>query len=181
MTAHTAAQVASRTRGMMLATAGLAVAMCVLAAAVIFASWPDDAWDPLGPYEAQHVNLPANGVDGIPTLSLSSDPLVVPATGEKCVTGQGFTIVGQVSWQSVEPPGTIIRTGEGTRDAVNGCTRFEYVNVVPRSVRLAMLAQLNAGIVRPRWRIIGLERPIRDGRTDGASQAWATERFAVAP
>lgn len=181
MTAHSAAQVASRTRGMMLATAALAVALCVLAAAVLFASWPDGAWDPLGPYATQHVALPGDGVDGIHTLSLSSDPLVVPVIGEKCVTGQGFTIAGQVSWQSVDPPGTIIRAGEGTRDAVNGCTRFEFVNVVPRSVRRAMLAQLNAGINRPKWRIVGLERPIRDGEPDGTSQAWATERFAVVP
>lgn len=155
----------------------IALALLCLAAAIVFYALQDPAvFAPLGPYPEQSVLLPVER--GNPTLHLDNDPLAVPVTGRKCVTGSGYTISGVQSWQSVDPPGTIIRTGTGARDAVDGCTTVEFVNLVPRSVESAMRTQLRAGLHRPLWRLVGIETPERDG-VEGTSVTWATEPFAV--
>lgn len=161
----------------MYAAVALTVALLVLAAAVLYAALPAQTWAPLGPYDTQEVHLPISQIDGLPTLNLA-ETTIVPVTGTKCVRGDGFTISGESSWQSVSPPGTALRTGEGTRDAVDGCTRFAFENVVPEQVRRAMREQIRHGIDRPVWRIVGIEVPHRGSET-GASADWRTERFAV--
>lgn len=134
-------------------------------------------WDPLGPYSIQEVHLDRSNIDGLPTLTLTPGA-VVPVTAEKCADGTGFTITGTSSWQSVDPAGTSIEVGSGVRDATDGCTSIDYGNVVPPEVRAAMRAQIAAGVVRPQWRITGVETPIRDGE-EGIRHTWRTEAFAV--
>lgn len=174
--AHTIGATARHT---VIGLAGVALALLCLAAAIVFYAISNrhEVFAPLGPYPEQSVLLPVER--GHPTLHLDNDPLAVPVTGRKCVTGSGYTISGVQSWQSVDPPGTIIRTGTGVREAVDGCTTIEFVNLVPRSVESAMRSQLRAGLHRPLWRIVGLETPERDG-VEGTSVTWATEPFAVA-
>lgn len=179
--AHTEARAIGKTaRRTAIAVAVLTLAMLTLAAAIVFAALRSDAdiFAPLGPYPVQHVGLPVE--DGLPTLHVSDDPLVVPVSGRKCVDGSGISVTGEVSWQSVNPPGTVIRTGTGARETRDGCQTFQYVNVVPRTVRFAMETQLRAGIQRPEWRITGVETPTRDG-VEGSTLSWITETFAVAP
>lgn len=178
--AHTEARAIGRTaRNTAVALVAVALALVILAAAVVFyALRPDRQFAPLGPYPVQHIELPVK--DGLPTLRMSDDPLIVPVSGRKCVAGDGISVTGETSWQSVNPPGTVIRTGTGARETVDGCQTFEFVNVVPRTVRFAMESQLRAGIQRPEWRITGVETPTRDG-VQGSTLAWITETFAVAP
>lgn len=175
--AHNAAAVGRKARPLMWGTALLAAGLFTLSAAVIFAAWPQPEWDPLGPYPTQTVNLTRSGRDGQPTINID-ETTIVPVSGRKCVTGEGFEIRGTTSWQSVDPPGTIIRTGTGVRDAVDGCTRFHFETVIPATVLRAMRTQLNHGIDHPTWRIAGVETPARDGE-EGVSRAWRTETFAV--
>ncbi len=118
--------------------------------------------------------------NGQPTLHLDDDPIIVPVSGRKCAEGDNYTIAGTVSWQSMRPPGTIIRTGTGTREGHHGCVDFDYVNVVPRAVENAMRAQLRAGLRRPLWRITGIETPIRRGE-EGVPLTWESDTFAVEP
>ncbi len=179
--AHTEARAIGRTaQHTALALACVALALIILAAAVVFyavRSRPE--WfAPLGPYPVQQVTLPME--NGYPTLHLSADPIIVPVAGRKCAEGSDYTVSGTVSWQSMQPPGTIIRTGTGTREGHDGCLEFRYVNIVPRSVETAMRAQLRAGLRRPLWRITGIETPLRRGE-EGVPVTWVTDTFAVEP
>ena len=126
--------------------------------------------------------MPHSGIDGHPTVSLSS-PVVV-TTGTKCAEVGEYTISGTVSWQSVEPRGTSIITGSGERDAPSDesqrCVTTVYENEIPEQVVAAMAAQLARGIERPLWRIVGVETP-SDGNREGVTASWRTELFGVAP
>ena len=133
-------------------------------------------WSPLGPYPTQRVDLPRNG-DDLPVVSLTDGEVLV--VGRKCVSGSGFTVTGTVSWQSVEPRGTTIRTGEGTREVTEpGCVSFEYLNTIPPDVARVMGHQIDDGH-RPVWRIVGIETPASPDRGEGTPQTWATEPFRV--
>lgn len=157
----------------------LIVATCLLfAAGGVVVGWGlfgrTEIWNPLGPYPTQQVE--ATIVDGVPTVPLSAG--VVNVTGRKCEVGDGCAVVGSASWQSVQPRGTIIRAGEGTRAAADGCTDFRYANTIPQSVVEAVQAQVRTGHPSPVWRIVGTERPV-DGSRSGAELSWATERFVL--
>ena len=131
-------------------------------------------WSPLGPYPVQQVGDTV--VDGMPTISLSAG--TVKVRGTKCVDGTGYDVAGTSSWQSVDPRGTVIRTGTGTRPAADGCTSFSFENTIPASVAAAVRAQTAAGHPNPVWRLAGVERPV-DGNRTGAELAWATEPFVL--
>lgn len=133
-----------------------------------------DQWSPLGPYPVQQVVAPV--VDGMPTIPLSAG--TVKVRGTKCVDGAGYDVAGTSSWQSVDPRGTVIRTGTGTRPASDGCTSFTFVNTIPASVAAAVRTQTANGIDRPVWRLAGIERPV-DGTREGAELSWATEPFVL--
>lgn len=161
----------------MLAVATLAVCMLLLAAAVMFnAATRPQAFNPLGPYPEQQVDQPRDNTD-TPIVRLSQP--VVHVNGRKCNEGAGFDITGTVSWQSIEPRGTSIRTGNGTRTATEGCTRFRYRNDIPDDVLAIMRRQVDDGL-RPLWRITGTETPI-NGNGEGVPLTWATEPFRIVP
>lgn len=100
-------------------------------------------------------------------------------SGRKCNEGGGYQIAGTVSWQSVDPRGTSIRTGSGARDAVDGCQDFEFRNDIPPDVLSVMRRQVAEGL-EPLWRITGTETPQRDSG-EGVSLSWVTEPFRVVP
>lgn len=177
MTDTTATDVAHRARRSMLAVVTLAVCMLLLAGAVMFnAATRPKAFAPLGPYPEQQVDEPRDNTD-TPVVNLSNP--VVHVNGRKCNEGEGFTITGTVSWASMDPRGTSIRTGEVTRTATEGCTRFRYRNDIPDDVLAIMRRQVDDGL-RPLWRITGTEIPIGpDG--EGVPLTWATEPFRIVP
>lgn len=137
-----------------------------------------EEWSPLGPYPEQTVDLPRSSIDGHPTISLS-DP-IVPVTGTKCAEVGDYRIFGTEAWQSVEPRGTSIITGSGDRNAPTDveCITTSFENVIPEQVVAAMEAQLDRGIERPLWQIVGVETPT-DGDREGVTQSWRTELFGV--
>lgn len=134
----------------------------------------EDQWSPLGPYPVQQVVAPV--VDGVPTVHLSDG--VVKVHGRKCEHGTGYEVVGSAAWQSLDPRGTIIRAGEGTRPAADGCTTFTFANTIPEAVVAAVHAQALAGEPAPLWQLVGTERPV-DGARTGAELSWATEPFVL--
>lgn len=143
----------------------------LLAGRVLFGP---STWAPLGPYPVQQVVAPV--VDGVPTVPLSAG--VVKVHGRKCEDGDGYAVVGSASWQSLDPRGTIIRAGEGSRPAADGCTSFTFANTIPETVAEAVHAQARTGVDRPVWRLVGTERPV-DGERTGAELTWATEPFVL--
>lgn len=174
--ADSATHIAHKARRSAVAVTVLAVALLVLAAAILFAAVrKPEAFAPLGPYPQQQVDEPRDNTD-TPVVSLSNP--VVHVNGRKCNDGDGYTITGTVSWQSLRPLGTSIRTGEGQRDATPGCTRFRYRNDIPDDV-LIMRRQVDDGL-DPLWRITGTETPINDDGA-GVPLTWATEPFEIVP
>jgi hypothetical protein len=172
-----AAHVARKVNRVVRALVLLAIALVCLAAAITFdAATAPDRWSPLGPYPVQQVLEPRDNTD-TPFVSLA-DP-VVHVAGEKCTEGDGYTISGTVSWQSMDPRGTSIVTGSGSREAVAGCTEFEYRNDIPPDVVQIMRHQVEDGL-SPLWRITGTETPQRDGE-EGVSLSWSTEPFRIVP
>lgn len=139
-------------------------------------AFDDKPWSPLGPYPTQRVALPRNG-DDLPIVSLTDGE--VPVVGRKCVAEDGFTITGTVSWQSVDPRGTTIRTGESTREVTEpGCVSFEFRNDIPADVARVMGHQLDDGL-SPVWRVVGIETPASPDRGEGTPLTWTTEPFRV--
>lgn len=173
--AESATDVAHRAKRSAWAVAVLALALLVLAGAILFAAIRHgDPFSPLGPYPQQNVDEPRDNTD-TPVVSLTNP--VVHVNGRKCNDPGDYQVTGTVSWQSMRPRGTSIRTGEGTRDAVPGCTRFRWRNDIPDEVLAIMRRQVDDGL-RPLWRIIGVETPINvDG--EGVPLTWATEPFRV--
>lgn len=174
---QTADHVANKARRSMWAVCVLATGLLAVAGSILFAAVNrPEPFDPLGPYPQQQVDEPRDNTD---TPSVSIDNPVVHVNGRKCNEGSGYTITGTVSWQSLDPRGTSIRTGEGQRDAIPGCTRFRYRNDVPDAVLAIMRRQVDDGL-RPLWRITGTETPI-NGDGEGVPLTWATEPFRVTP
>lgn len=140
--------------------------------------WHADPWAPLGPYPTQHITGTDRNSDDVPIVSLSAG--TVNVTGRKCATEGVDTIAGWVAWQSLDPRGTSIRTGEGTRPGEPGCVQFSYVNEIPGQVAEIMGRQLDTG-EHPTWRIVGVETPSSAERGEGVPLGWATEPFLVVP
>lgn len=96
----------------MWAVSVLAVCLLAVAGAILFAAIRQPApFAPLGPYPVQQVDEPRDSND-IPVVSLSNP--VVHVNGRKCNDPGDYTINGTVSWQSMDPRGTSILTGEAT-------------------------------------------------------------------
>lgn len=171
----TATDVAHKARRSAFAVTVLAVCLLAVAGAILFAAIREpEPFSPLGPYPQQTVDEPRDNTD-TPVVSLANP--VVHVNGRKCNEGSGYTITGTVSWQSIDPRGTSIRTGEGEREAVPGCTRFRYRNDIPDDVLAIMRRQVDDGL-RPLWRITGTETPI-NGDGEGVPLTWTTEPFRV--
>lgn len=176
--AESATEVAYRAKRSAWAVAVLAIALLALAGVILFSTLTrPDPFAPLGPYPTQTVDEERDNITHTPFVSL--DHPVVHVEGRKCVEGDGYTIRGTVSWQSVDPRGNSVVTGQGTRDAVDGCTEFRFRNDIPPQVLAIMRAQVRDGL-RPLWRITGVEVPI-NGDGEGVPLTWTTEPFRVVP
>lgn len=172
-----ATHVAHKARRSAVAVSVLAAALLILAGAILFAAIrKPEPFSPLGPYPQQQVDEPRDNTD-TPVVSLSNP--VVHVNGRKCNDGSGYVITGTVSWQSLRPRGTSIRTGEGQRDAIPGCTRFRYRDDIPDDVLAIMRRQVDDGLA-PLWQITGTEVPI-NGDGEGVPLTWATEPFEIVP
>ncbi len=175
--ADSAAHIAHKAKRSAVAVTALAFALLAVAGAILFSAIRQPVpFSPLGPYPQQQVDEPRDNTD-TPIVSLANP--VFHVNGRKCNEGSGYVIAGTVSWQSLRPLGTSIRTGEGQREATPGCTRFRYRNDIPDNVLAIMRRQLDDGL-HPLWRIAGTETPINDDGA-GVPLTWATEPFEIVP
>jgi hypothetical protein len=97
----------------------------------------------------------------------------------KCAREQ-VQVRGVLSWQAMDPPGSVIDVGSGVAERTEGCETFTFENPIPVEVREAIEAQHSAGIVAPVWRMTGIEVPF-DGDREGVPRTWVTENFTVTP
>jgi hypothetical protein len=149
----------------------VSVALFVVAASIVFAELrTPDVWDPLGDYPVQTVADSDHSlrVDGLITVD-----------AVKCADEQ-VHVRGVLSWQAMDPPGSVIETGSGTSVRAEGCETFTFQNPIPREVRDVIEAQHANGIAAPVWRITGTETPFDADRT-GVARTWVTENFVVVP
>lgn len=171
-----------RARRMMWGAVLVAAALIILAASVFYsvANRPHP-FAPLGPFPRQHVVAEHNDQE-LPVVSLSHP--VVSTRGTKCSDPFDGQINGTVTWQSLNPRGVSIVTGQGTRDTPSSegerCVSFTYRNDIPEGVASIMARQLSDGL-HPIWRITGTETPTSDTRGVGVPLTWVTEPFRVAP
>lgn len=153
-------------------------------------------WDPLGEFPIQIVQEPEiNGE----FLELETEALVsenfatTPAfywdqeitnTGVKCVKEEEgiVDIRGTLSWVSDEPPGRIIKVGEGSNTRGPGCQQYSFSNPIPDEVREQMEVLKSNGVHASVWHITGTETPFRrvgDETEEGDSRTWKTTTFTV--
>jgi hypothetical protein len=147
---------------------GFAV-VCALALIAVVV-WPGpDEYNPLGDYPEQSVD-PA-------VVSLSAPNPTVVVTGTKCAN-EATRTVGQYSFQSVDPPGTIVLAGlGGPTDRAEGCVTQTFRNPLPDLVVQRVMRE-GAAIT---WRLVGQETPIAPDGTEGQTRYWASEQFKVVP
>lgn len=111
---------------------------------------------------------------GAPSVQEQDDVVVV---GSKCnFSERGIKVSGTVTWVSADPPGTQIKTGEGSTTRESGCESFRFINPIPKEVveRTKDLATPDHPFVT--WRITGHEVP-EDPNI--LSESWTTEPFDI--
>lgn len=117
----------------------------------------NEPWDPLGEFPVQKV--------------ITQTAETVTVEGTKCYDEE-VTVVGAISWRSVDPLGTTVETGVGSVHRMPGCITQTFENTIPDAV----LAAAERGVKG--WVINGSETPVDDvqGRT-GVPRGWTTETF----
>jgi hypothetical protein len=168
---NTASDVTHRARLSVWALGCATVALLSLAAVVMWAELRvPDRWDPLGDYPVQVVT------DGDHSIRVDG---LVEVEAVKCAREQ-VQVRGVLSWQAMDPPGSVIEVGSGTSVREDGCETFRFANPIPTEVRDVIRQQHAAGIAAPVWRITGTETPFGDTR-EGVPRTWVTENFEVTP
>jgi hypothetical protein len=134
-------------------------------------------YDPLGDYPVQIVTAQEILDDGTKAVVLSH---AVEVEGVKCNdSSEPVPISGSITWQSVDPRGSVIQTGDGERTAEPGCTTTVFQNSIPLEVQISIQSQHNSGIDRPIWRITGVEYPLDRNGARGEPRRFQTENFVV--
>jgi hypothetical protein len=167
-----------------------AVAMLFLLGAFVQHNYLEPGpWDPLGDYPMQVVMNDQRVIDPGETVWIRA---------VKCVDSSKPVVVeGHSQWQSVLPPGTIVPNGNGTATRYpagvrapklhginqpqpdkNGCTTYEYENVLPDIVFDRAAEVCKATGHSSLWRLTGAETPVRDGE-EGVTRAWESQAFRI--
>ena len=123
---------------------------------------------PLEPYATQQVlNAPIR----------LGEPVVVE--GVKC-NGSPLPVLvsGVLLWQPIDPPGTGIEVGRGTRTFDPGCTELTFENQWPAEA-LELTERWLAEGRRVVWHIIGEDTPIAPDGTRGRPVSFETENFEI--
>lgn len=160
------------------ALAALASALLVVAAVISWAELrTDEPYAPLHFANPQTVTSRTESSDGAPSTRLGD---TVDVTGEKCSDEQ-VSIDAVTSWQPVDPAGTAITTGTSSNVRRSGCVVGQYENAIPEEVAAIVRSQHARGVAAPLWVISGAETPIREDGTEGTTEVWVTEPFAILP
>lgn len=133
-------------------------------------------------YPIQEVESRVPGVDG-PAIRIPSDggqfDNVVKA--EKCSDFDEEVLVStRVSWDTVDPRGTLIEDWNGIQAIQPGCADYDYTNQVPSLVvdRTLQLIKDFPTLDCVRWTIVGVDTPLNPRQ---APERWLTESFCIYP
>lgn len=160
-------------------------------------------WDPLGEYPIQVV-ADLNRGDLAPEVvreqgavvptNFASTPVYywdeeIENTGIKCVkddpdnNGELTVMIrGTLSWVANEPPGRIIKVGDGSNIRGPGCQQYTFSNAIPDPVKEEMIELKERGVRASVWHITGTETPFRgegDDVEEGVERIWQTTAFTV--
>ena len=154
----------------------LGIVLCSAAVVLLVVAIRSGAgFAPLGPYPDQTVNAQFE-VGGLPAFTEGD---VVPVTGEKCADAV-VEVIGSVQWQTIDPAGTFIEAGEGTRTTILGCETKTFANSMPPGVVEANREIRSSGVDAPTWVVTGVETPINpENGENGERQTWTTEPFVI--
>lgn len=134
-------------------------------------------------YPIQKVQSTVEGIEG-PAVRLSSDSLKntsISVLAEKCNESSDIIVVEtRVSWDTLDPRGTVIEDWNGVQEVASGCETYTYSNPIPRLVRERTLQLIDdfSTLECIQWRLIGLDAPVNPEFTP---ERWATEAFCVYP
>lgn len=143
-------------------------------------------YDPLS-FPKQSVTDTLNGASS--TVHVGSP---VHTTATKCSTTK-TTVVGTLSWQSVEPPGTIITVSGGAANTYpgpnridahgimadnHGCLERSFIDIMPDEVQTATRQFYASGLKVVVWVITGSETP---NHPHAVTRTWMTNPIYVVP
>jgi hypothetical protein len=142
---------------------GIAIVLNVMAVA-----WwmflRDRPYDPLGRYPVQTVESHQVSIDGR-----------VAVTGVKSNdSDETVHVVGELRWQSLQPPGTLYLVAVGVAERPPGCTTYHYQNPIPEPV-IADIMDGGSTV----WQITGTEWPIDDHGNRGEPRSYRSEPITV--
>lgn len=138
------------------AAVGALIVISILLAAV-----REQAWDPIVPFETQHV------------LDVTRDHVIVEGT--KCYR-EPVEVRGTRNWQSVDPVGVLTTPRGGTAQRVEGCITQRFENTIPAEV---FEAEAIRGPLQ--WVITGTETPTDASGRIGVARSWRTDPFMLPP
>jgi hypothetical protein len=118
-----------------------------------------------------------NTVTGVPGPAVIAGDGVVNVLATKCnLTDTPLDVRGDIIWQSVDPRGFTLVTGQGVSQRAVGCTDFAFANPIPSAVVEHTQTLVDKGRAFVVWQIVGTERPQCDNCAD---EDWWSEPFRV--
>lgn len=141
-----------------------------------------DKATPVFDYPAQQVESRINGVDG-PAVRIPSDgsEFNVVVIAEKCNnTDQEIAVQTRVSWDTLDPRGTLIEDWNGVGIVEPGCQQYTFRNPVPELVvdRTLQLIDDFPTLNCVTWAIVGVDSPLSPKQSP---ERWFTEPFCIYP
>lgn len=156
------------------AMTAIVVTVGILLGGVVGRALQPEPWSPLGDYPTQSIEVRQSPGE-IPRFELGEDA-TIPVKGTKCNdTNTPVTVVGTLSWVSIDPRGSVFLIAEGTGERLPGCTTTRFENQIPPEV---IARQRELGLAEMVWAIQGTETPVRDGE-EGVVVPWTTENFVL--
>lgn len=155
-----------------------------LESVLVFRALTDDPGpEVLLEYDTQTVANRIDGVEG-PAVRIEQDGTVedIQVTATKCNNRDDVPLLVQtrVSWDTLDPRGTIIEDWVGPQEIAPGCETYEYTNPVPKLVveRTLQLVDDFSTLNCVKWAIVGLDSPADPNILPARFQ---TETFCIYP
>lgn len=162
---------------------GIAILSLLISVGVFYIGWTgsnggESVYSPLGEYPLQLLDTDNRTEDGIKYVQIGS---VVRISGVKCNDSvSDVRVEGSITWQAIDPPGSVVESGFGYSTRIPGCQTLRYANVMPEEVIDAVSQQYEQGIENPVWRISGIEFPIDpDTGERGEPRRFISESFVI--
>lgn len=154
------------------------VALVFVGAIIVWSEFrTDEPWSPLHYTNPQTVTSRVNLLSGAAATRIGD---TVNVTAEKC-SDEEVEITAVVTWRPTEPGGPPVHVAGDTAGGIQaaGCDTLRFQNEIPDEVVEVVRRQHARGYPAPLWQITGSETPIADNGTEGATEVWYTEPFAI--